>query len=182
MFQYEYTMTDNEYIAFNRHALRHTPEGKKSVWAFRCVLPLIAVVALLAFWLAQAAWYLILAEAIALVILSVVYAIRAEAQLLKNAEKQLRKAEKKGTSLYSKAGTIVFDGEGIQDNDGQVDMRLRYAGIHELHVTQQALYIFLRPMQAIVLPTHCVGGSAAVEELVEFLQTVIPAPKIVRVE
>ncbi len=180
MFTYDYTVTENDYLTFNRYTLEHIPEGKRSVWIFRGTFAVIALLLVVIFWLSGVEWFLTLTVTIALAIATVVYGLCAKRQIMKVVEKQMRRAEKKGTPLYSKAGIITFNDDAMQDNDGRMDVRIPYQSLHAVHTTPQALYFFVAPTSAILLPTHCVGGPAAVKDLMEFLQTVVPTDKIVR--
>lgn len=180
MFTYHYTVTENDYLTFNAHTLKYTSQGRKNVWIFRGSFLVVALLVVAIMRVLGAEWWMTLVMAIALAISTVVYGLRAEKEIIKTVEKHMRKAEKKGMPMYSKAGTIVFSDVSIQDDDGRASIKLPYESVYALHVTYQALYFFLDPRCAILLPTHCVGGPGAVGELLAFLQTVIPADKIVQ--
>ena len=50
-FTVSYQLTDQDYVDFNEHFMRHTPEGKKAFWLVRLTPLLMSVVMLVIAWM-----------------------------------------------------------------------------------------------------------------------------------
>ena len=75
MFEFEYAVTEEDYILFNQHYLMYTPMGRKSKKSICVLTPLISVLLVLCFAVAGVDPKLLIAEAAVLTAGSVIWVL-----------------------------------------------------------------------------------------------------------
>lgn len=72
MFEFNVILNDEDYLLFNQYHLLNSSTGKRSLTAFRLIIPLICFVFVAIFFIADADSKVIFAEAIAMAIISII--------------------------------------------------------------------------------------------------------------
>lgn len=179
MFSYDYTVTEEDYVTFNDHHMQNTEVGKKALFHIKIIMPILALFVVLIFLLAEADVYLIITEAVAMLIISVLWVIFAKKFFLCSLRRKIKKQMLKNSQLFSPKGRLEFDEEKIVDVSDKIEIKTSYSSVEKLYVTDVAFYFYIGPAQAIILPYHNFKDSGDRLSFFAWIKTVLGENKII---
>ena len=170
MFEFEYAVTEEDYILFNQHYLMYTPMGRKSKKSICVLTPLISVLLVLCFAVAGVDPKLLIAEAAVLTAGSVIWVLNINRISRRITMRTVTKMKKKGRLPYSEKGKLVFSEEEICDKTDISEHKIRYSAVERVVSTKNALYFFHNVQQATLLPVRCIGDEKTKKAFMAFVQ------------
>lgn len=81
----------------------------------------------------------------------------------------MNKLKKENGKLYSDKGTMVFSEDEITDISEDKELKTPYSTITQLCIGSYAIYIYLSPVMAYVLPFRIIPDNTNLEEFKSFL-------------
>lgn len=169
MFEFKFTLGDEDYVLFNQYHLLNSPLGKKSLMNCRLSFPAVALALILIFWIVGLDSSLILTEAIVMIISSILWVVFSKKILLKTMSRKIVKMKKGSRLPYSSEGTLTFDGESIHEVTLNTDNRTNYRLIEKIAVTEKAIYIYFSSVQAYILPLTAFSSDLEKQQFLEFI-------------
>lgn len=166
-FTIPYTITDNDYLAFNNYHLRYTKTGRKALLSMRLIAPVLSLFALILFWIAECDLYFIIVELVAFIIFSIIWWLSARRFMLHSIKRRLKKAHDTDQLLFSPNGQLIFDFENrvIMDITDKAETKISFDKIKTYYETDTAYYFYFSSIQAILLPRHLFHST---EEFISF--------------
>lgn len=152
MFEFKIILNDDDYLLFNQYHLLNSPSGKKSLLAFRFIIPFICLMVIVIFCIAGSDYGLILIEAILMTIFSVLWIGFSKKMILKSMNNRIIKMKKEGRLPYSNEAILKFDDEKIHEITPNTENIAKYSLIEKIAVTEKAIYIYFSSIQAYILP------------------------------
>lgn len=176
MWSFQYFISDEDYIEFNRHFLYNIPSGRKSLRSTRWIVPLMLFFANLIMLLADDS---ILAFIIRLIVFSVaciIWWIRCPDIILRSVRKRLRKKDSAEKSLFSSRGTLVFDPQNrlIVDVNSVEETRVRFEKCNRCFETKDAFYFYYTETKSIILPMSVFSCEEEYAAFRQFAYSVFP--------
>ena len=171
MYQFKNSVTEDDYLAFNEYHLLHSAQGKKAVNMFRILTPILSLLAIVIFWVANVSQELLVAEIIALSLVSIIMAFYSKKMLLKTIKNNLKRLKKDGKLPFSKETTIIFDEERIHEKSIEAESSILYTSIEKIGEGDQAIYIYFSALQAFILPYRSFESDEQKNEFLSFLNT-----------
>ncbi|MBU1142561.1 MAG: YcxB family protein [Firmicutes bacterium] len=169
MFQIKNSITKDDYLVFNQYHLLHSEQGKRAINMFRILTPVVSLLAIVIFWIAEVSQTLLIAEIIALSIVSIVMAFYSKKILLKSIKKNIRKLEKDGKLPFNKETTITFNDDSLHEKTIHTETSIQYAAIEKIIQGDQAIYVYFSALQAFIFPYRSFESDEQKNEFITFL-------------
>ena len=169
MFQIKNSITEHDYLAFNEYHLLHSEQGKRAINMFRILTPVLSLLVIVIFWIAEVSQVLLITEIIALSIVSIVMAFYSKKILLKSVKKNIRKLEKDGKLPFNKESTITFNDDSLHEKTIQTETSIQYAAIDKIIQGDQAIYVYFSAIQAFIFPYRSFESDEQKNEFITFL-------------
>ena len=169
MFQIKNSITKDDYLSFNQYHLLHSEQGKRAINMYRIVTPVLSLLAIVIFWIAEVSQMLLITEIIALSIVSIVMAFYSKKLLLKSIKKNIRKLEKDGKLPFNKESTITFNDDSFQEKTIQTETSIQYTAIEKIVQGDQAIYVYISSLQAFIFPYRLFESDEQKSEFITFL-------------
>lgn len=170
MFRIPFTITNEDYLAFSRYHLSHTPSGRKLLVRLRLIAPVIGVFALFLLLLAGARPLLLWAEAVTITLLSLLLLPLAPRIMLGSIQRQLVRMGKEGHLPYTPEGELQFGEDSLLEITPDAQTRISYSRIERIGVAPEALYLYSGAAQAYILPFSTLADADTKERLLAFVQ------------
>ena len=153
-FTVSYQLTDQDYVDFNEHFMRHTPEGKKAFWLVRLTPLFMSVVMLVIAWMDSHDPVPVVILAVVLGIFFTVWFFLSPRWVLKDVRRNLQKNRKKGLATIMPVGdiTVDFENQTLLDKGENAEMKLAFSAIQKFYNGKTAFYLYFAPNQAVVMP------------------------------
>lgn len=176
VFNLPYRLGEEDYLKFNDHFLQYTPLGKKTLSTYRLILPIVAAIFYLFILYFSRDPIVLIAEAVVLSILSLIWFLCARKILLKSIQKRVKRSKAGDPVLFSPAGEIVFDFENrsLTDIDEKTETKIRFESISVCYRTEDAFYFYFQPARAVILPYRCFSDRAEMDEFFHLVSTYFP--------
>ena len=171
MFTIPCHVTDEDYLDFQYHHMNQTKLDKKTAWIFRLTGPVVVAIVLLLFWIAGADKVLLLLEAVVLTIFAIIWLIRWKQLMMRSLRKKLQKQAKTNQRPYCSQSTYQFEEDVFIVSDGETEIKSAYSTILQAFVTETALYLYVSPTNAFILPLHHFTGTAQRSEFLTWLKS-----------
>jgi MFS superfamily sulfate permease-like transporter len=167
MFEFQVTLTDEDYLQFNVYHMLNGPDGKRSLLFTRLVVPMICFLTVLTS--AYSDPELAVIEAVILTIISVLWVIFSKKILAKSMKDNVNRMRKNGKLPYSAASIIKFDDACVHEITPDTETKTRYSAIEKIYDTEKAVYLFYSSLQAYILPANTFSNEAEKMRLMSFL-------------
>lgn len=153
MLQLNYKLTDEDYIEFNEfHQLIHSEVGKRNLFLLKLIGPMISVLAIVIFILARAEIMLIVIEAIALCIFSMVWIARSKKIMKRSIRNTILKMKETEGLPFAEETTLNFTEDQIIEITKNQEMKVDYKKIQDVCETEKAFYVYISSIQALIIP------------------------------
>lgn len=177
MFEFKITLDDDDYLLFNQYHLLNSPFGKRNLLIYKMLIPVVCFIFLVAVFIANPDFQLLLIETILMTILSILWVGYSKKVLIRSMEKGFRKMKKEGRLPYSNESIIKFDDESIHEITPDTEIKTKYSVVEKVVVTDKAIYIYYSPSQAYVLPVTVFSEDAEKQKFLEFINSKINSLK-----
>lgn len=171
MFEFEYTMTKEDYLRYNEYHFLNSKSGKTQIKKYRWTVGIAAIVML-----ALAVYYTVELEldvlAGALFVFSAVIIVCmfcGKKIVIRNLKKAVNKASADGKEPYGYKSAISFKDEYIECISELKETKIRYGAIEKVCSSDDAVYIYIEALQALVLPERVFADEAQKRSLLEFV-------------
>jgi hypothetical protein len=171
MYEFKITLDDDDYMLFNQYHLFHSSIGKRTIMSFRLMIPFICFMVVVIFYIAGSDFLLILIEAIAMLIFSIIWICNCKKMFLKTINKGIKKMKKEGRLPYSSEAVLTFDDDNIHEITPNTENKTKYSLIEKIAVTEKAIYIYFSSLQAYILPMTAFTDEKSKLEFLEFINS-----------
>ena len=153
------TVNDEDYIKFNEYHVMNSKSCAGMLWLTRLILPVMAALVIVIMKLAGISIGLLIAECIALAVLTVVWQFKAKKILARSVKTSVEKLKKDGKLPYSPEAEIEFADTELIETTARSVQRWNYDEIRSVGDTQEHIFILIGAMQGMILPKRCLNGK-----------------------
>ncbi len=178
MYSFNYNVTEQDYLEFNKNHLKNSKEGKSLITVYRLLAFVIAICPipnLLEIGFSNP--FLTIIELL-LVMIGVILFICADKFALWCVSIAAKHRKKSGKMNYTPEGTISFDEEQIIDVCETSEMKIKYSVLEKVYVTPVAFYFYISSMQAFILPYKSFSSQQQLDEFFNFIRNIVGDGKI----
>lgn len=149
-----YTITDQEYIDFNEHYLRKTPNGKKILLKYRISIVIATILVIPLIFLMDTDMTVKFIQLAVLAVLPIIWISLSVRMLMRSTKKIMKKRSRNGDSHFSRYGQLIFDFENeiIIDSGERAEVRVLFQNVGLCYETESMFYFYFGANQAIILP------------------------------
>ena len=171
MYKFEFELDDDDYIAFNRYHIHHSPASKRSLLLTRFLMPLFFIA--FSIYMANKVEYPILNYSIFGVISAVwiVFFNRYCDHLLR---KQIAKLKKTGKLPFGRNVSLQFEEEAIAEYTERGEQKMNYATLEQIAVDNNAVYLYIGAVQACIIPLRVFANDGERQAFLTFINAKIP--------
>ena len=124
---------------------------------------MISILAIIIFILARAEVMLIIAEAIALFIFSVVWVSLAKKIMKRGIRKTILKMKEKEGLPFSEETTLNFTEDQIIEITKNQELKVDYKKVEDICETEKAFYIYISYMEALIIPKRVLDQKREIQ-------------------
>lgn len=168
MFEFKITLDDNEYLQFQEYHLSNNPLGKKSLMAVRFIIPIFPLFVIF-FNIKDAGFEANLIVAIVMTILLIIWIARSKKEMLNIIKGRIKNMRKIGVIPYHNEVILKFDDESIYEITPNTEHKDKYSLIKNIAVTEKAIYIYVTPVRAYILPVTAFSEVIEKQKFLEFI-------------
>lgn len=173
MFEYYYTLTEDDVVAFNLFQRSRSNVQKKVIKAAKILLiVLFALLFALIVFLSDIVWYTVfcgIVLALAIVYVLVFY----EKRIAKVVERSIRKQLNEGKPAYGDKVRLVFNEDYFTSETDNAQSKMKYNCIDNVAVSNVGIYIYLDSIRAICIPTHVFKTDDEQQNFIDFINSKI---------
>lgn len=170
MFEFNVTLSDDDYLLFNKYHLLNSPIGKKGLMSIRFFIPFICFMFVIILCIAGSDFGLILIESILMTIISIIWIGFSKKVFLKSMNNRILKMKREGRLPYSNQAIFKFDNEKIQEITPDSESVIKYSLVEKIAVTENAIYIYISSVQAYILPVTVFTDEMEKVKFLEFIK------------
>ena len=165
--KYEIRINDEDYIRFNIFYQIHTKVGKRQTNIMRILFPFMALLFFLMFVITGAKTRLIITEAIALTIASVIWCIFTPNIMERNVRRNIKRIKANGKLPFHPYAEIELQDSMMVEKSEQGEFHVKYQDIENIYSDKDCLYVFYGATQALIFPYNCLGNDK--ERVIEYI-------------
>lgn len=170
MFEFQYTLDDEDYLEFNKYHLLNSPAGKRNIRILRMLLPaMLAIMLLVIAMQSNADWMELLGVMTFFFIVSVIWIVTAQKTMLRSMRKSIHKLKKDGKLPYSKQTAIRFEDDAFHETTEDTETKTAYRKLENIAVSDHAIYAYTSAMQAYIIPLRVFESDAQRTAFMQFL-------------
>lgn len=170
MFQFSYTLSENDYFEFNKYHAFNSPGSKKNMLLFRFGVPIISVVCgLIAGTIVDepvVTYYFYIAFGI----VAILWLIFFKWLMVKQIKKNISRIKKSGKLPYQINVTISFEDDFFVETTENGEARVKYSAIERIIIAEKAIYIYTNAVQAILLPFTVFSDEQKYDDFIVFIE------------
>lgn len=176
MWSFQYYISDEDYLEFNRHFLCNLPAGRKTIRANRWLLPVMLLVADFVMLLMDDGLSAFIIRTIVFAVACVIWWKKCPDIILRSARKRLRKKDSAEKSLFSPGGTIIFDPQKrlIVDINDSEETRVQFEKFNRCFETKTAFYFYYSDVKGMILPMSVFSCEEEYAAFRQFAYSVFP--------
>jgi hypothetical protein len=154
MYQFNFKLTDDDYLEFNKQHLLSNPVHKKTVTWVRILLPLILTAMIFRILLRMQVEHTLALIIIAAVFLSsvVVMALPINSLNVFLLKMNIKAIKKQGKLPYGQDVSLRFDEDCLIETTKESETKMKYGSIERIAAGKNALYIYIGAVQAWIIP------------------------------
>ena len=170
MFEFQYRVTEEEYLRFNRDCALHSGSWQRAIKSRR-LNPIIYSACLVLIAVLYELWLIAAIVAAAAIPVCLIAWLNAKSGILRRCDRAVLQKIKSGSRLYPAApGTLTFTEERIHDENPDLITTCPYHTVERLILCRGAVYVFFSAMQAFILPESAFSGDEERKALLNFLK------------
>lgn len=155
--KYQIKLNKEDYVQFNIFSFKQSKAGKFSMNLARMTCPILGLVLVVILILTGARSQLILAEAIFLAVLSVVWWFYMPRRMEKSIRKSLERLEEDGKLPFSAESELEFQDSMIVEKTEKGEIHVSYQDLERVYLEKDYFYLFYGAVEAFVIPCRCLG-------------------------
>lgn len=172
--KFTFDLTEQDYLDFNMFTVRNYKLYKKQSLLLRIIFAIVPFATGLVMWLLKGAGKagvdFNIGTLVAMIILSLLFWFMApklfDRMTLRNAKKILFR---EGNSNIPGERSVSFDAENIRTVTEYEESLMQYGAITEIKQSDNAIYIYISPAMAIILPFRAFSDEAEKQALLDFV-------------
>ena len=170
MYQFEYTMDENDYFEFNKYHLFENPANKKRVLIRRLMVPLACVVIWLIFLLLGADFDTLSVLLFVYSVFSVMWFLSYKYSLIFSLRRNIKAMKKQGKLPYSNEVIIQFNEDCFIETTSATETRTKYTNVEKVVLGKSAVYVYMGAIQAYIVPFSVFETEKQKEEFCAFIE------------
>jgi len=169
LYQFKYTLSEKDYMEFNKYHLLNAPSNKRGIIVLRLLLPLIFLVYLLFSFFLFEEHSSLLIEFIIFAVISVIWFFIVKPLLIFNLKLRIKMIKKDGKLPYGKDVLVQFDEDSFIETIHEAESKANYKIIEKIAVGKNAAYIYINAMQAVIVPFSVFETNEQKNEFLAFI-------------
>lgn len=173
MHEFKYLVSEQDYITFNMYHHLNTPARKTWLQITRWMFPVVAVAIVLYSYIQYQDLLRTMIQLVCFTIVSVVWVLLAkplDIRLLKVIIKRTIKSMKKQGKLpYNQEVLLRFEAAFFVEITAESETKTKYSSIEKVVADQNAIYIYISVIQAIILPLSAFENQGQKENFWHFI-------------
>lgn len=169
MLEFQYRVTEEEYLRFNRDCALHSGSWQRAIRSRR-LNPIIYSACLVLIAVFNELWLIAAIAASAAIPVCLIAWLNAKSSFLRGCDQAVLRMLQSGSRLYSPDGTLTFTEEHIHDENPDLITTCPYHTVERLILCHGAVYVFYSYIQAFILPESTFSGDEERRELLDFLK------------
>ena len=165
---YTYNVTEADYIKFNKYHHYKSPSGKKSLF-FLWVLVFIPLFAIVFPILRGDTWYQILNMGIRLALLSLILFLAMRPFINLMVRLIVMTMKRSGKLPFGKSVQLDLYEDYVCETTETAETRFKYSTIEHVGVDENAVYLYLTALQAIIIPRSVFDNKQDEGEFLKFI-------------
>ena len=168
MFDFDYTVTEKDYIEFNRYHVQNSPAGKKSRKIALYIMLAALLLVLLTDFLNGNTEKMIY-TLIAFVVMGVCVLLLLGPMMRWNVKLSTRIMKKSGRLPYDKQVNLRFEDELIIEKTPMTEVKTSYASLERIAVGKEGVYLYNSAISAILIPNTVFTNAAQKYDFLQFM-------------
>lgn len=156
MYEFKYLVSDQDYIAFNLYHHWNTPARKTWLRITRWMFPTLAVAIVLYSYIQYQDLLRTMIQLVCFTIASVIWVLLAKPSdlrlLNRTIKRTIKSMKKQGKLPYGQDVLLRFEEDFFVEITTESETKTKYSSIEKVVADQNALYIYISVIQAIILP------------------------------
>lgn len=171
-YQFNVTMTDQDYLDYNTFWMLRSPYGKKQMKSFRIAITVFFVIASLVFLIIDGLSIVFVFGLIPLVIVFFLIQILFPIFFSWALRWQIKSLKKSGKMGYSPESTIEFYEDRLVETAPDNKTELKYSAVERISVVDhKMIYIHVNNIMSYILPISCFESVEQYDSFLEFIRT-----------
>lgn len=154
-------LKDEDFIEFNSYYIMKSAKGKRSILIGRVSILIVAILATIIFFAANANSKFILAEAIVLLAIGIVWFLFYPRMIKKNIAKRVIKVRRDGGLPYESEVELSFLDDVIIEKTATTSRETPYTDFKEITQTDKYIYLAKFTQESMIIPLRCVNDKTA---------------------
>lgn len=177
MFEFHYTLQDEDFILFNQHHAKSSKQGKKALLMGKIVVLIVCFSLMILFNVLDLNQWITGVMTIYLGAFSLIWLFFSERFVMRTIRKNVLKLKKMGRLPYHSDVTLAFDEEGLIERTAQTESKTNYGVLERVDQSDKAIYIYTSTVTAYMLPKSVFVNPYQEAEFLGFLQEKIDNAK-----
>ena len=171
MYQFKYTLNDNDYFEFNKYHLSNAPVNKKGLIVLRIMIPVIYILFLLLSLIDVENFneYVFIGQAVVCIIVSLAWFFLVKPLYTFLLKINIKLMKKYGKLPYGKDVLICFDEEFLIETTEKSESKIKYTSIERIVGANSAIYIYLNAVQAVIVPLSAFESEKIRDDFWDFI-------------
>ena len=171
-FGFNVSLSDDDYLDYNKFWMIKSPYGKKQITSLRIVIILLLCAFILLSLIESGFTVGALVSIIPLMIVLTGFQIFLKSFLVFSLKGQLKSLKKKGKMGYSPQSVIEFYDDCFVETTPDVKTEQKYSAIERVSIIDnKIIYIHINNVMAYLLPISCFESKEQYEQFFEFIKT-----------
>lgn len=169
MYQFKFTLSENDYLEFNKHHLLNAPASKKMLLISRLIVPILfALLALLSL-LSNDDSIVVIVKLIIYTLASIVWFFNIKHINMRLLKFNMKLLKKDGKLYYGKDVLFQFNEDFFIETSTDAETKLKYTSIERIEEGKNALYIYIGAIQAYMIPFSVFETTEQKNEFLDFI-------------
>ena len=168
MFEFDYTVTEKDYMEFNRYHAQNSPAGKKSrniaLYMMLAALLLVLVTDIISGNTEKMIFTLI-----AFAVMGVFVFLLLGPMMRWNVKLSTRIMKKSGRLPYDKQVNLRFEDDLIIEKTPMTEVKTSYASLERIAVGKEGVYLYNSAISAILIPNTVFSNAAQKFDFLQFI-------------
>ena len=170
MFKFIFTLSDDDYFEFSKHALLNSAVWKRRLNLIRILPIIIWLFAIFVFFIRKADLNLIIIESILLAAYSVVIFVLSKPLLLLLLKRRIGRVKKYEKLVSGMEVTLLFENEFFLETTSQSEAKLKYSVIERIDKAEKAVYLYVGAVKAYIIPLNAFADDEIKKQFIIFIK------------
>jgi len=170
-YKFEFKITEQDYLDFNKYHMFNAPAMKKQMLPFRLIIPILFV--FISFFQFQGFDSDFIRRTTIGIIGSIAWFFISKFTFISSIKKNIKNMKKDGKLVSNENTTIQFHDDFLIDITGATETKMGYTNLERVAIGDNAVYIYIGAMQAFIVPLSAFESEAQRNEFLEFINSKI---------